>query len=102
METTSAPSSVPHMEPATPSLKPLEFSFPLPRTPHTTLHIHLTFMATSTLAFLSTTRPGDLGGGQGGGASLRPMGSFVYAMPDVSSILRGLYCIIIVMILLIT
>lgn len=96
--TTSAPSSIPHVEPATPSLKPLELSFPLPRTPHTTLHIHLTFMATSSLVFLSTTTPGDSSGGQSGGASLRPMGSFVYAMPDVSFILRRLYCIIIMII----
>lgn len=81
METESTP-VIPHVEPATPSLHPLEISFPLPRTPHTTLHIHLTFLATSTMVFLSTTTPGDSGGG-GSGSMMKPMGSFVYAMPDV-------------------
>ncbi|KAL1963667.1 hypothetical protein VTN77DRAFT_7988 [Rasamsonia byssochlamydoides] len=82
METESTPTpTVPHVEPATPSLQPLEISFPLPKTPYTTLHIHLTFLATSTMVFLSTTTTGDSGGG-GAGGTLKPMGSFVYAMPD--------------------
>ncbi|KAL1978105.1 hypothetical protein VTN31DRAFT_964 [Thermomyces dupontii] len=67
------------MESVSPSLQPMELSFPLPKTPHTTLHIHLTFLATSTLVFLSTTAPGDTV--QGGGP-LKSMGSFVYSMPD--------------------
>ncbi|OKL63858.1 hypothetical protein UA08_01115 [Talaromyces atroroseus] len=61
---------------ALPSLKPVEISFPLPKTPHTNVHIHLTFMATSTMVFLSTTTLGD------SGSTLKPMGSLIYAMPD--------------------
>jgi hypothetical protein len=67
----------------------------LPRTPDTIVHVLLTAMATSTMVFLSTTNPGD------GGSSVKPMGSFVYAMPDVgcpcflfgmgSSIIRPFY-----------
>lgn len=68
----------PLSEPAIPSLKPIELSFPLPKTPHTSVHIHLTPMNTSTMVFLSTTTPGD------SGSTMKPMGSFVYAMPDVS------------------
>ncbi|KAK2762110.1 hypothetical protein FQN54_001117 [Arachnomyces sp. PD_36] len=60
----------------TPSLKPLELSFPLPKTPHTTLHIHLTFLATSVMVFITTTSMGDSGG------TVKGMGSFVYAIPD--------------------
>jgi hypothetical protein len=78
---------------AAPSFNPIiELSFPLPKIPHTTLHIHLTLKATSTLVFLSTTAPGDFSEGDMFGAGgrtaavLRPMGSFVYAMPDVSFI----------------
>jgi hypothetical protein len=75
----------PPYQPVPPSFKPLELSFPLPKYPHTTLHIHLTILATSTLLFLTTTSPGDSsnGGGGGGSAITKPMGSFVYAMPDV-------------------
>ncbi|KAL1979204.1 hypothetical protein VTN96DRAFT_6515 [Rasamsonia emersonii] len=92
METESPTPTVPHVEPATPSLHPLEISFPLPKTPYTTLHIHLTFLATSTMVFLSTTTTGE-SGGEGG--TLKPMGSFVYAMPDrtnpTSTISTALY-----------
>jgi len=70
-----------NVERVEPSVKPMEISLPLPRVPHTTLHIHLTFLATSTMVFLATTTPGD------GAGTLKPMGSFVYAMPDVSSVL---------------
>jgi hypothetical protein len=38
------------------------------------------------MVFLSTTTPGDSGGGESG--TLKPMGSFVYAMPDVGVLLR--------------
>lgn len=65
-----------NVERVEPSVKPMEISLPLPRVPHTTLHIHLTFLATSTMVFLATTTPGD------GAGTLKPMGSFVYAMPD--------------------
>lgn len=94
METESPTPTVPHVEPATPSLHPLEISFPLPKTPYTTLHIHLTFLATSTMVFLSTTTTGE-SGGEGG--TLKPMGSFVYAMPDVSQkitiVFFSLFCL---------
>lgn len=79
MATTISNHPPPLSEPASPSLKPIELSFPLPKTPHTTVHIHLTSMKTSTMVFLSTTTPGD------SGSTMKPMGSFVYAMPDVSS-----------------
>lgn len=79
----------PPYQPVPPSFKPLELSFPLPKYPHITLHIHLTILATSTLLFLTTTSPGDSsnGGGGGGSAITKPMGSFIYAMPDVSFLL---------------
>ncbi|KAH8698898.1 hypothetical protein BGW36DRAFT_396540 [Talaromyces proteolyticus] len=70
----------PLLESATPSMKPVEISFPLPRTPHTNVHIHLTLMAKSTMVFLSTTNTGD------SSSTLKPMGSFVYAMPDRTNI----------------
>ncbi|KJK62834.1 hypothetical protein P875_00034307 [Aspergillus parasiticus SU-1] len=56
--------------------KPQELSFPLPKALHTTAHIHLTLLDTCTTVFLATSTPGDSAG------SVKPMGSFVYAMPD--------------------
>ncbi|GKZ59287.1 hypothetical protein AnigIFM49718_005156 [Aspergillus niger] len=53
-----------------------ELSLPLPYTPHTTAHIHLTRHQTCTTVFLTSSTPGDAAG------SIKPMGSFVYAMPD--------------------
>ncbi|KAJ9283654.1 hypothetical protein DTO021C3_8770 [Paecilomyces variotii] len=70
------PIEMPHAEPTSPSTTPIEISFPLPKTPHTTAHVHLTFLATSTMVFLATTTPGDSAG------TMKPLGSFVYAMPD--------------------
>lgn len=61
---------------------PHEISFPLPKALHTTAHIHLTRLDTCTTVFLATSTPGDSGG------TMKPMGSFVYAMPDVSRIRR--------------
>ncbi|THC90015.1 hypothetical protein EYZ11_010529 [Aspergillus tanneri] len=55
---------------------PQEISFPLPKALHTTAHIHLTILDTCATVFLATSTPGDSGG------TLKPMGSFVYAMPD--------------------
>ena len=69
---------IPNVEPVAPHTKPEEISFPLPKSLYTTAHIHLTFLETSVVAFLTTTTPGDSAG------SIRPLGSFVYAMPDVS------------------
>jgi hypothetical protein len=60
-----------------PTSIPLELSFPLPKAPHTTLHMHLTFMTSSATVFLTTTVIGE------SGATNAPLGSFVYAMPDV-------------------
>lgn len=65
-------------ERVTPALKPQEISFPLPRALHTTGHVHLTVLAHCATVFLSTSTPGDSTG------SIKPLGSFVYAMPDVS------------------
>jgi len=62
-----------------PSSKPLELSFPHPKAPHIILQAHLTFLATSTILFLTTTAVGE------SAPTLAPMGSFVYAMPDVSA-----------------
>ncbi|PWY84172.1 hypothetical protein BO83DRAFT_374558 [Aspergillus eucalypticola CBS 122712] len=53
-----------------------ELSLPLPYTPHTTAHIHLTRHQTCSTVFLTSSTPGDAAG------SIKPMGSFVYAMPD--------------------
>ena len=59
-----------------PTLKPVSTSLPLPLAPHTTLHVQLTRLATSTLLFLTTRTPGD-------SAASSPLGSFVYAIPSV-------------------
>ncbi|EAU39477.1 predicted protein [Aspergillus terreus NIH2624] len=63
-------------EPVAPRLQPQEISFPLPKALHTTAHIHLTLLDTCATVFLATSTPGDSAG------SVRPMGSFIYAMPD--------------------
>ncbi|OCT50870.1 hypothetical protein CLCR_09229 [Cladophialophora carrionii] len=60
-----------------PSFTPVELSFPLPKHPHLTVHAHLTFMGTCAMVHLTTT---DLGDSEG---DRPPMGSFVYAMPDM-------------------
>ncbi|RAQ65923.1 hypothetical protein COH20_011284 [Aspergillus flavus] len=67
----------PQVENVAPHAKPQELSFPLPKALHTTAHIHLTFLDTCTTVFLATSTPGDSAG------SVKPMGSFVYAMPDL-------------------
>jgi Proteasome assembly chaperone 4 len=54
-----------------------QIAIPLPTNFHTTIHVHLTFFKTNTMLFLTTATAGDSGG-------LTPMGSFVYAMPNVS------------------
>jgi hypothetical protein len=62
-----------------PSVKPIELSFPLPKAPETKIHVHLTINTTSIVLFLATVYGGDVPTG----ASL---GSFVYALPDVSGV----------------
>lgn len=61
------------------SVKPVQLSFPLPRSPQTRIHMHLTVLTTSILLFLTTTAADASSGGS-------PMGSFVYAMPNVWSL----------------
>ncbi|KAJ5642348.1 hypothetical protein N7490_006348 [Penicillium lividum] len=76
---TTAQSAVPQTELASPNLQPQEISFPLPKALHTTAHVHLTFLGNCTTLFLTTSTPGDSAG------SYKPLGSFVYAMPDRTS-----------------
>ncbi|KAL2838886.1 hypothetical protein BJY01DRAFT_219619 [Aspergillus pseudoustus] len=64
--------------PAQPA-RPMELSFPLPKSLHTTAHIHLTVLDSCTMVFLATSTPGDSAG------SVKPMGSLIYAMPDRTS-----------------
>lgn len=66
-----------------PTLKPLQLSLPLPANPHTTIHMHLTLLSTTLLLFLTSTSTDHSTSSSGGLSSL---GSFVYAMPDVSAI----------------
>ncbi|KAH1601018.1 hypothetical protein KXX34_004736 [Aspergillus fumigatus] len=73
---TTAQPVAPQTELVTPAYKPQEISFPLPKALHTTAHVHLTILETCVTIFLATTTPGEPGG------SLKPMGSFIYAMPD--------------------
>ncbi|CBX99539.1 predicted protein [Plenodomus lingam JN3] len=53
---------------------PIEVSFPLPKAPHTNLHLQLTNNGPNLLLFLTTATPES--------ASSSPLGSFVYAMPN--------------------
>jgi pentose-5-phosphate-3-epimerase len=69
---------IPHPELTLPSVKAQEVSFTLPKALHTTAHVHLNFLDHCAMVFLATSSPGD-------GGSIKPMGSFVYAMPDVSA-----------------
>lgn len=61
------------------SKKPIDVAFPLPRAMGTNIHLQLTNNRTALLIFLTTTTPES--------TSAAPLGSFVYAMPNVSSIL---------------
>ncbi|KAI9789859.1 MAG: hypothetical protein M1835_001410 [Candelina submexicana] len=60
---------------STPSITPIELSFPLPKSPNTTVHLHLTNHTTSLLLFLTTTTGEPV-------STPSSLGSFVYAMPD--------------------
>ncbi|EXJ92169.1 hypothetical protein A1O3_00719 [Capronia epimyces CBS 606.96] len=60
-----------------PSFKPCDISFPLPKHPHLHFHAHLTRLGQCTMVHLTTTDIGD------SETSLPPLGSFVYAMPDM-------------------
>ncbi len=52
-------------------------SLPLQKTPHTTIHLSITVLATSTLVFLTSKTPADP-------PSSSALGSLVYALPNVS------------------
>ncbi|KAL6707508.1 hypothetical protein ACN47E_004078 [Coniothyrium glycines] len=56
------------------SHNPKEVSFPLPRAPHTNIHIQLTNNGPNLVLFLTSATPES--------ASSALLGSFVYAMPD--------------------
>jgi hypothetical protein len=60
-----------------PSFRPIELSLPVPKHPHLNLHAHLSFMGNFAMVHLTTTELGE------GDFTLPPMGSFVYAMPNV-------------------
>lgn len=57
--------------------KPIEVAFPLPRAARTNIHLQLTNNQTSLLVFLTSMTPES--------SAAPPMGSFVYAMPNVPS-----------------
>lgn len=58
--------------------EPVQLSFPMPNAPATNIYLHLTVNATSVVLFLSSLAADS-------GAAAVAMGSFVYAMPNVSS-----------------
>jgi hypothetical protein len=60
-----------------PSAHAVELSFQLPKAPETKIHLQLTINATSLLLFLTTVYGVDA-------PKAAPLGSFVYALPDVS------------------
>lgn len=84
--TAAAPPTIPETELVSPAFKPQEISFPLPKSLHTTGHVHLSFLKHCAIAHLATSTPGDSAG------SVKPVGSFVYAMPDVSSLFVIFFC----------
>ena len=60
-----------------PSVQVIELSFPLPKAPETKIHLRLTIGTISLLLFLTTVYGVDA-------PTAAPLGSFVYALPDVS------------------
>lgn len=61
------------------SSEPIELAIDLPRSLGTRVNVHLTLLANAALLFLSSSSAES-------GSSAAAMGSFVYAMPDVSSL----------------
>ncbi|PQE13147.1 20S proteasome chaperone domain-containing protein [Rutstroemia sp. NJR-2017a BBW] len=55
--------------------QPIQLSFPMPKAPETSIHIHLTVNKISLLLFLTTALNGNT-------SAAPPLGSFVYALPD--------------------
>lgn len=70
------------------STETFQLSFPLPRSLDTRIYVHLTVRAKSVMIFLTTAAADDTG-------NPASMGSFVYALPDVScsSALLLFHCI---------
>ncbi len=58
----------------------IEVSVPLPRSPDTRIYIRLTTQSKAILVFLTTATVGEA-------ATATPLGSFVYALPNVSGTL---------------
>lgn len=58
-------------------METFQLSFPLPRSLEARIYVHLTIQAKSVMIFLTTAAADELG-------TPPPMGSFVYALPDVS------------------
>ncbi|KAH7389937.1 hypothetical protein BKA66DRAFT_510939 [Pyrenochaeta sp. MPI-SDFR-AT-0127] len=56
---------------------PIEVAFPLPRAPHTNMHLQLTNNGPNLVLFLTTATSDS--------ASSTPLGSFVYALPNRTS-----------------
>jgi hypothetical protein len=69
------PSSI--MTPSLAPIEPLSLSFPVPRHPHLNLQVHLTLLEHCSMVHLTTSTIGE------GASTHAPLGSFVYAMPDV-------------------
>ncbi|KIX05673.1 uncharacterized protein Z518_03645 [Rhinocladiella mackenziei CBS 650.93] len=61
-----------------PSFTPVHIFFPLPKNPHLTFHAHLSFLGHCSMVHLTTTNVGESDN------QLPSMGSFVYAMPDMT------------------
>lgn len=65
------------------AMETFQLSFPLPRSLEARVFVHLTVQAKCVMIFLTTAAADEL-------ATPPPMGSFVYALPDVScSLLRA-------------
>lgn len=56
--------------------EPIQVSFPLPRSMDTKIHMRVTIQSKAILLFVTTVAAEDLD-------KPAPMGSFVYALPDV-------------------
>ena len=66
-----------HVNGTTDDSKLIELAIDLPQTPGMRVHLHLTLLARSILLFLASSSIES-------SPTAAPLGSFVYAMPDVS------------------
>jgi hypothetical protein len=64
---------------------PIQLSFPLPRSIDTRVYLNLTVKAKAIMLFLTSASAEEA-------AAPTPLGSFVYALPDVCTILAP-YCL---------